>query len=121
PVNLITRPRQPDAGRITFAGQDVTLLSVFGRIKAGIARSFQIVNLFDALSVLDNVRLAVFSRENKTGQALRLADSDREAEQEARGEIEEFGLADKSAVPAGGIGEGGREIHNSTGADAIVH
>ena len=109
-VNLITGLLQPDAGHITFAGQDVTTLSVFGRIKAGIARSFQLVNLFDALSVLDNVRLAVFSRENKTGQALRLADRDREAEQEAREVIGEFGLADKSAVPAGALAQGERKL-----------
>jgi len=83
-VNLITGLLPPDEGRITFAGQDVTSLSIFGRIKAGIARSFQLVNLFDLLSVFDNVRLAVFSRENKIGRALRLADRDREAEQEAR-------------------------------------
>jgi branched-chain amino acid transport system ATP-binding protein len=109
-VNLITGLLQPDAGRITFDGQDVTSLSVFGRIKAGIARSFQLVNLFDALSVLDNVLLAVFSRENKTGKALRLADRDREAEQEARGVIQEFGLAEKSAVPAGGLAQGERKL-----------
>jgi branched-chain amino acid transport system ATP-binding protein len=109
-VNLITGLLQPDAGRITFAGQDVTTLSIFGRIKAGIARSFQLVNLFDALSVLDNVRLAVFSRENKTGQALRLAERDREAEREALEVIGEFGLADKAAVPAGGLAQGERKL-----------
>ncbi len=109
-VNLITGLLQPDAGRITFAGQDVTTLSVFGRIKVGIARSFQLVNLFDALSVLDNVRLAVFSRENKTGRALRLADRDREAEQEALEVIGEFGLADKATVPAGGLAQGERKL-----------
>ena len=109
-VNLITGLLQPDAGRITFAGQDVTALSIFGRIKAGIARSFQLVNLFDALSVLDNVRLAVFSRENKTGQALRLAERDREAEQEALEVIGEFGLAEKATVPAGGLAQGERKL-----------
>jgi branched-chain amino acid transport system ATP-binding protein len=109
-VNLITGLLQPDAGRITFAGEDVTSLSIFGRIKAGIARSFQLVNLFDALSVFDNVRLAVFSRENKIGQALHLADRDREAEQEAREVIGEFGLADKSTVPAGGLAQGERKL-----------
>ncbi len=109
-VNLITGLVPPDEGRIEFAGQDVTSLSIFGRIKAGIARSFQLVNLFDALTVLDNVRLAVFSREGKTNQALRLAERDREAEQEAREVIGEFGLADKWNVPAGGLAQGERKL-----------
>ncbi len=109
-VNLITGLLLPDAGHITFAGRDVTSVSIFGRIKAGIARSFQLVNLFDLLSVLDNVRLTVFSRENKTGQAMRLADRDREVEQEAREVIGEFGLADKWNVPAGGLAQGERKL-----------
>ncbi|TMJ12644.1 MAG: ATP-binding cassette domain-containing protein, partial [Bacillati bacterium ANGP1] len=49
-VNLITGLLQPDAGTIRFQGQEVTSLPVYGRIKAGIARSFQIVNLFDLLT-----------------------------------------------------------------------
>ena len=109
-VNLITGLVPPDEGRIEFAGVDVTSFSIFGRIKAGIARSFQLVNLFDALTVLDNVRLAVFSRENKTSKAMRLAERDREAEREAREVIGEFGLADKWNVPAGGLAQGERKL-----------
>ncbi|HKX18842.1 MAG TPA: ABC transporter ATP-binding protein [bacterium] len=109
-VNLITGLLTPDAGTIAFAGRDVTKLPVFGRIKAGIARSFQLVNLFDLMTVLDNVRLAVFTRENKTHHALRLADGDREAEDEARGVLADFGLADKWDVPAGGIAQGERKL-----------
>lgn len=109
-VNLITGLLTPDAGTIAFAGRDVTRLPVFGRIKAGIARSFQLVNLFDLMTVLDNVRLAVFTRENKTHQALRLVDRDREAEDEARGVLADFGLADKWNVPAGGLAQGERKL-----------
>ena len=109
-VNLITGLLQPDEGRIVFDGQDVTRLPVYGRIKAGIARSFQLVNLFDALSVLDNVRLAIFSRDNKINQVMRLAERDRDAEEEARGVIGEFGLADKWSVPANGLAQGERKL-----------
>ncbi len=109
-VNLITGLLRPDEGRIVFAGQDVTSLSIYGRIKAGIARSFQLVNLFDALTVLDNVRLAIFSRDNKINQAMRLAERDRDAEQEARSVIGEFGLADKWNVPASGLAQGERKL-----------
>jgi len=109
-VNLITGFLQPDEGRIVFDGQDVTRLPVYGRIKAGIARSFQLVNLFDALSVLDNVRLAIFSRDNKINQVMRLAERDRAAEAEAREVIGEFGLADKWSVAASGLAQGERKL-----------
>jgi branched-chain amino acid transport system ATP-binding protein len=109
-VNLITGLLAPDEGTIVFAGRDVTTLPVFGRIKAGIARSFQLVNLFDLMTVLDNVRLAVFTRENKTHQALHLADRDRESEDEARGVLADFGLGDKWNVAAGGLAQGERKL-----------
>lgn len=109
-VNLITGLLTPDEGTIVFAGRDVTTLPVYGRIKAGIARSFQLVNLFDLMTVLDNVRLAVFTRENKTHQALHLANRDRESEDEARGVLADFGLADKWNVPAGGLAQGERKL-----------
>jgi len=109
-VNLITGLLQPDEGRIVFDRQDVTRLPIYGRIKAGIARSFQLVNLFDALTVLDNVRLAVFSRDNKINHAMRLAERDRDAEREARDVIEEFGLGEKVNVPANGLAQGERKL-----------
>lgn len=109
-VNLITGLLHPDAGRIVFQGRDVTSLSVYDRIKAGIARSFQIVNLFDALSALDNVRLAIFSRDEKINKVMSPAGSDGAAQQEAFEVIAEFGLSDKWNVPAGGLAQGERKL-----------
>ena len=76
-VNLISGLLTADEGQILFRGQDVTKQPVKERIRAGIARSFQLVNLFDQLSALDNVALAIFSRQGKTRRLLSLADNDR--------------------------------------------
>jgi branched-chain amino acid transport system ATP-binding protein len=46
-VNLISGLYRPDSGQIVFEDRDVTRQSSYERIKAGIARSFQLVNLFD--------------------------------------------------------------------------
>ena len=75
-VNLISGLIPPDSGTIQFQGADITRASVHQKIAAGIARSFQLVNLFDQLSSLDNVALAVFSREGKTRRLFSLADAD---------------------------------------------
>src|SRR3984893_15549228 len=75
-VNLISAHLQPDSGKILFEDQDITFMTVTDRIKAGIARSFQLVNLFDGLSVFDNVALSIFSREGKAAKIARLAESD---------------------------------------------
>jgi len=109
-VNLITGLLHPDMGSVIFRGRDVTSLSVHDRIKAGITRSFQIVNLFDAMTALDNVRLAIFSRDNEISKALVLAESDGDARQEALSVLEEFGLEEKWYVPAGGLAQGERKL-----------
>ena len=75
-VNLISGLLPADGGQIVFRGVDVTHHSVHERIRAGIARSFQLVNLFDQLSALDNIALSIFSRQGKTRRLFALADAD---------------------------------------------
>lgn len=57
--NMLTGNLRADAGRIEFAGQDVTGLPMHKRIRLGIARSFQIISLFRHLTAFETVRLAV--------------------------------------------------------------
>src|SRR5574341_219353 len=75
-VNLISAFLSPDAGRILIGERDITHASVDERIRAGIARSFQLVNLFDDLSVLDNVALSIFARDAKTSRIFVPAERD---------------------------------------------
>ena len=109
-VNLISGLYTPDSGRIVFEGQDVTRQSSYERIKTGIARSFQLVNLFDQLSGLDNVALAIFSREGKTRRFAALASRDRAVWTEAGDVLRQFGLERIAAVPAGSISHGERKL-----------
>jgi len=89
-VNLITAHLQPDSGQVLFEERDITGLSVSERIKAGIARSFQLVNLFDGLSVFDNVALAIFAREGKTAKIAALAANDDDVRRETREVLASF-------------------------------
>ncbi len=109
-VNLISGLFPADSGRILFRGKDVTDQSVYDRIKTGIARSFQIVNLFDQLTLLDNVALAIFSRQGITRSLATLADHHREVWQEAMTVLREFGLDRARTMLAGGISQGERKL-----------
>jgi branched-chain amino acid transport system ATP-binding protein len=109
-VNLISAQLTPDSGRILFEDKDITFAPVHERIKAGIARSFQIVNLFDGLSVFDNVALSIFSREGKAVKMAALADHDQEVRNEGFDVLGRFGLKDKSRVLAGGLAQGERKL-----------
>jgi branched-chain amino acid transport system ATP-binding protein len=109
-VNLISGLLRADAGTIVFAGRDVTRQSIHERIEAGIARSFQLVNLFDQLSVLDNVALTIFARQGKTPHLWSLAARDTAVADEARQVLRQFGLDAKTAIPAAGLSQGERKL-----------
>jgi branched-chain amino acid transport system ATP-binding protein len=57
--NLISGFLAPTAGRIVFAGEDITTLLPARRVWRGIARTFQITEVFPELSVRENLRIAV--------------------------------------------------------------
>ncbi len=109
-VNLISAFMRPDSGQILLEDKDITHASVDERLKAGIARSFQLVNLFDDLTAFDNVALSVFSREGKTLNLMRLADHDLDVRREAEDVLAQFGLAGKRNVPAKGLAQGERKL-----------
>ena len=109
-VNLISAHLHPDSGQILFEDRDITFTTVTDRIKAGIVRSFQIVNLFDGLSVFDNVALSIFSRDGKAVQMAALADHDYDVRRETIEVLREFGLTNKIEFPAGGLAQGERKL-----------
>ena len=57
-VNMITGYLKPDSGRIVFDGRDVTALTPRAITRLGVARSFQIPQLYGELSVVDNMLVA---------------------------------------------------------------
>ncbi len=57
--NVLTGRLAPSEGRVVLAGRDVTRLSVHRRVHLGMARSFQVTNIFADLTVAENLRLAV--------------------------------------------------------------
>jgi len=59
--NLLTGFHKPDEGRIIYKDEDITGLDPDKIIKHGISRSFQVVSLFNEMTVLDNVRIGVQS------------------------------------------------------------
>jgi branched-chain amino acid transport system ATP-binding protein len=109
-VNLISAYLVPDEGQIILDEEDITFSSVNDRVRAGISRSFQLVNLFDDLTTFDNVALAIFSRQGKTRNPMTLADHDTEVAEETDGLLRQFGLVDKRDLPARGLAQGERKL-----------
>jgi branched-chain amino acid transport system ATP-binding protein len=103
--NLIAGTLRPDSGVVELDGQDVTGEPSYKLARLGIARSFQITNLFFGLSVLENVRLACQSRERRTRYLVRL---DRMSDPTARAAeiLEECGLDDNAGELVGNLSHG---------------
>jgi branched-chain amino acid transport system ATP-binding protein len=109
-VNLISGLLRADAGSIAFEGRDITRQSVHERIREGIARSFQLVNLFDHLTTLDNVALTIFARQGKTRNLATFAERDTAVLDEATAVLHRFGLESKARMLAGGLSQGERKL-----------
>ena len=60
--NLISGLNRPDTGRIMLDGVDITGATAHSRARLGIARTFQNLDLFGEMSVLDNVRVGAHTR-----------------------------------------------------------
>jgi branched-chain amino acid transport system ATP-binding protein len=109
-VNLISAFFPPDSGQIIFKDRDITGLSATERVEAGIARSFQLVNLFDERTVFDNIAQAIFSRDGKALKILAFAESDDAVREETMAVLRQFGLEAKADVLAGGLAQGERKL-----------
>src|SRR5512137_1338159 len=56
--NLLTGLYIPDSGSITYFGRDITKMPAYDRVDLGIVRTFQLVSVFDTLTVIENMMLA---------------------------------------------------------------
>jgi branched-chain amino acid transport system ATP-binding protein len=65
-INLLSGFYPPEEGRVFYNGRDITDLSPAKRVKLGIIRTFQLVHVFDNLSVFENLGLSYYrKKENK--------------------------------------------------------
>ena len=105
--NLLTGQLTPTSGRIVFDGRDIAGTPPHGIAHLGIARSFQRTSIFPTLSLLDNVWLAAFARqESWRGLAWRRTDGYPKLAERAIAVLEEVGLVGKAGEPARAISHG---------------
>jgi branched-chain amino acid transport system ATP-binding protein len=108
-LNLITGYLTPDAGRIVLMGEDRTGLPPRVITRLGIARSFQIPQLYTNLSVLDSVLLALAAQADKGASFWRPLYRGPWVE-EGRDTLERFGLDAYARRPVSELPEGGRKL-----------
>ena len=108
--NLISGLYAPDKGGVTLSGRTVSGLSPEAITRAGVGRSFQITNLFPALTVEENVRLAVQARHPSRFNIWPEARSLTQVNVETAAILQTMGLAGAERAEAGALSYGGQRL-----------
>jgi branched-chain amino acid transport system ATP-binding protein len=95
-----------DAGTVRFLGADITRIRQHERVRAGLARSYQITSIFKRFSVLDNLALAVQARSGSSFSFWRRVDSEAALFEEARAIAAEVGLKGREQTLSGNLAHG---------------
>jgi branched-chain amino acid transport system ATP-binding protein len=106
--NLITGHLKPDQGRILFKGEDIAGQPAHQICRKGVARSFQIANIFPRLTVFRNVQVSVLSQKHLSHTLFRPAH--RLVVRETREILERVGLSDRQSALAGSLSHGDKRI-----------
>jgi branched-chain amino acid transport system ATP-binding protein len=105
-LNLLSGHLLPDAGRISFRGEEVTRLPPHARVRRGLSRSFQVMTIFPQLSARENLLVPVLARLRRATEPLRPVDAFPEAWEEADALLRDLGLLEAADMPAASLPHG---------------
>jgi branched-chain amino acid transport system ATP-binding protein len=106
--NVLTGRYRPDRGRVFLDGEEITGLPPRVIARKGVSRSFQIMNVFDEYTALDNVLLALPEVRARGFDMVRDIGRDSAAQDRAAAVLARIGLSGREHVPARGLPYGDR-------------
>ena len=118
-VNLLTGLLDPDEGEVILDGEEISGLRADQRVHKGLVRSFQVVKVFEEMTVRENIRTAILIKEQMTGgfnprDALRglfsLDDEHEEVEAKIEELVDQFRLEDVADSVAEELPHGDRKL-----------
>ena len=118
-INVLTGVVRPTAGAVRFKDRDVTGIGPARLARLGMARSFQLVQIFPDLTVLETLQAAVVSRLGRGTRLLASLAADREVRERAREVAELFGLGDKRHARAKHLPQGDKKLLDVASAFAL--
>ena len=105
-ISQITGETKPDSGTVIFDGDDISDVPVHLRSARGLARSFQITNIFPDMTTWDNVALAVQAQAGHSFHFWKDARKDPLLREPALVFLEQVGLAKRAGIVAGQLSRG---------------
>lgn len=91
-ISQLSGQLAPDSGEVRYDGETITHLDMAGRVRRGLARSFQLTRILPGLSVLENVAIAVQARTGSSFRFWQVAAQERALNDEAMACLTEVGL-----------------------------
>jgi len=118
-LNVLTGTTRPSAGTVRFKGREVAGIGPVARARLGMARSFQLIQIFPELTVLETLQAAVASRLGHGTRLWRSLAGDRPVQEGALEAAELFRLADKRHVLASTLPQGDKKLLDVASAFAL--
>ncbi|HSL99263.1 MAG TPA: ABC transporter ATP-binding protein [Candidatus Limnocylindria bacterium] len=109
-INLLTGYLPVQAGRIFFQGMEITRFPVHARVRRGICRSFQIVNVFPQLSVSQNVLIPILALTGRSWRPFANISSEKDAHGEAEAILTRVGLSAERDTLASALSHGDQRL-----------
>lgn len=109
-INLLTGALPADSGQVLFQGKDITGLPIHTRVKLGLCRSFQVVNVFPELSVFHNVQIPVLSNLGRAKGLFRPVGAEKEARGQVENLLEQVGLLERASALASELSHGDQRL-----------
>lgn len=118
-INVLTGLLRPNTGRVFFKDMEITGIGPERLCRLGMARSFQLVNVFPNFTVLEFLMVAIVSRQGKGTHFYSTLARDKGIREEAEEVAGLFGLQDKRGIVAGNLAQGDKKLLDVASAFAL--
>jgi branched-chain amino acid transport system ATP-binding protein len=109
-INMLSGSLPADSGRIFFEGMDITSMPIHRRVRLGLCRSFQVVNVFPELTVFDNILLPALAVRNRSRRLFGSLAKESAVNQEVNEILELIGLAAEARTTASALSHGDERV-----------
>jgi branched-chain amino acid transport system ATP-binding protein len=109
-INMFSGSLPADSGQIFFRGEDITSLPIHRRVRMGLCRSFQVVDVFPDLTVFDNVQIPVLAVRRRARRLFHPVAKEAEVHKEVAEVLERVGLTSESQTVASALSHGDQRL-----------
>ena len=109
-INVLTGLLSADSGEIRFQGREISREPIHKRVKLGLGRSFQVVNMFSALTVFENLAIPVLAVKRQTGNIFKAVTRLKDVRHDVETVLDRVGLSDKAYMTARSLSHGDQRL-----------